>query len=120
MGPYDDMLIRVQSDWNGWRSATLRLRDLEDVHWFQPARAPRALLHGYVSCVRLAADRSLHDCDRASAPHRLLVCVLKRPTMPAAYSVLTRRADERPTWTLDTRALAGVCGASTAVAGGGR
>jgi hypothetical protein len=120
MGPYDDMLIRVQSDWNGWRSATIRLGDLEDVHWFQPARAPRALLHGYVSCVRLAAEKSLHDCDGASAPHRLLVCVLKRHTMPAAYLVLTRHADKRPLCALETRAVAGVCGRSTGVAGGGR
>lgn len=121
MGPYDDMLIRVQSDWNGWRSATIRLGDLEDVHWFQPVPAPRALLHGYVSCESFETGESLHDCDRTSAPHRLRVCVLKRHTMPAAYLVLTRRADERAIWPSDTRAVvADVRRRSTPVAGGGR
>lgn len=120
MGPYDDALIRVQLDWNGWRNATIRVGDLDDIHWFQPVRAPRALLHGYVSCACLAAGESLHDCDQASAPHRLHVCVLKRHTIPAVYAVLTRRADERPIWPLDRRASAGVWRCSTPVAGGGR
>lgn len=40
MRPYDDMLIRVHSEWNGWRNAEVRLGDLREAYWFQPNRAP--------------------------------------------------------------------------------
>jgi hypothetical protein len=46
MGAEDEILIRVQRDWDGWRTGEVRLAELESVHWFQPGRAPRPLLHG--------------------------------------------------------------------------
>jgi hypothetical protein len=97
MRAYDDMLIRVQPDWNGWRNAEVRMGDLQYVHWVQPKRAPRALVHGYISCSNIVIGDIPHDCDRGSAPHRLLVCILKRHTIPAVYEELARRADEQPT-----------------------
>jgi hypothetical protein len=112
----DDMLIRVQSDWNGWRSADVRLGDLRDVHWFQPPRAPRALVHGYMSCSNIAAGNIPHDCDQRSAPHRLRVCILKRHTIPPVYAELARRADEHRTWPLDSREVGAVRSSSTPVA----
>ena len=48
MPAQDNPLIRVQSEWNGWRHAEVHLRDLQNVHWFQPGPAPRPLLHGYI------------------------------------------------------------------------
>ena len=107
MGRYDDVFIRVQSDWNAWRNAAVRVGDLDDVHWCRPPRAPRAVLHGYVSCACLVAGEPLHDCDQTSAPHRLRVCVLERHTIPAVYAELARRADEQPLSPLDSRAIAG-------------
>lgn len=95
MPAHDDMLIRVQSEWDGWRNAEVRLGDLHDVHWFQPTRAPRALVHGYISCSSFATGDIPHDCDRRSAPHRLLVCILKRHTIPAVYAELAQRADDQ-------------------------
>ena len=93
MGAYDDMLIRVQSNWNGWRSANVRFCDLHDPHWFQPTSAPKALVHGYISCSDIVAGSVPHDCDDRSAPHRLHVCILKRHTIPALYAELARQAD---------------------------
>ena len=105
MQVHDDMLIRVQSDWNGWRKADVRLGDLRDVHWFQPTRAPRALVHGYISCLNILTGDIPHDCDQRSAPHRLHVCILKRHTIPAVYAELARRADLQRTSPLDSRAV---------------
>lgn len=95
MGRNDDRLVRVQSKWNEWRNATIRLADIDDVHWFQPTQAPRALLHGYVSCAHLAAGDLPHMCEESSSPHRLRICILKRHTLPEVYRDLVRRADER-------------------------
>jgi hypothetical protein len=91
----DEMVIRVQSEWNGWRNAEVRLADLRDVHWFQPTRAPHALVHGYILCSNIVIGDIPHDCDCRSAPHRLLVCILKTHTIATVHAELARRADER-------------------------
>jgi hypothetical protein len=93
----DELSIRVQSEWNGWRTAEVRLGDVQDVHWFQPARAPHALVHGYILCSNIVIGEIPHDCDRRTAPHRLLVCILKSHTIASAYTDLARRADEQRT-----------------------
>jgi len=107
MPAHDEMLIRVHSAWDGWRNAEVRLGDLRDVHWFQPPRAPHALVHGSISCSSITTGDIPHDCDRRSAPHRLLVCILKKHTIPTVYAELARRADERQTWRPDRSAVSG-------------
>lgn len=94
---HKETLIRVQSDWNAWRTAEVRLGDLQNIHWRQPRGAPSPLVHGHVSCSSIVSGDIPHRCTHADAPHRLLVCVLKRHTIPAAYTELTRRADAQPT-----------------------
>lgn len=110
MRGYDDILVRVQSDWNGWRGASVRVGDLHDIHWSQPTGAPHVLVHGYISCSRIVSGDLPHDCDGRSAPHRLRVCVLKRHTLPAVYAELTRRADHQRTGPLRPRSIADVRG----------
>lgn len=100
---YDDILIRVHCEWNGWRSAEVRLADLSEVYWFQPAGAPQAIVHGYISCSSVVTGDIPHDCDRRSAPHRQLVCILKRHAIPTVYTELARRADEQRRLPSDTR-----------------
>jgi hypothetical protein len=86
-------VIRVQREWNAWRTAELSIDDLEEIHWLQPAGAPHALLHAYVSCARLAnTDVPYDDCLRTPGPHRVLVCVLKRHHIPSVYAEIERRA----------------------------
>ena len=111
----DEMLIRVQSEWNGWRNAEVRLGELRDVHWFQPPRAPHALVHGYILCSNIVLGEIPHDCNRRSTPHRLLVCILKRHTIATVYTELARRADERRTFDWTDAAVAGVQRRSTSV-----
>jgi hypothetical protein len=111
MNPYDDLLLNVHAAWNGCRNASVRFGDLGEVHWRRPAGAPQVLLHGYVSCSKLLSGAIPHVCDAATAPHRLLVCVLKRHTLDAAYGALARRADHhalrgveyRPTTAVECR-----------------
>ena len=91
----DDVRISVQGEWNDWRTAEVRLRDLQHLHWFQPSRAPRPLVHGYVGCDKLLSGGIPHDCQLSRRPHPLLVCVLKSHTAPPVYAELTRRANER-------------------------
>jgi hypothetical protein len=104
----DEMVIRVHSEWNGWRNAEVRLDDLQDVHWFQPAGAPHALVHGYIFCSDIVVGDIPHVCDRKSAPHRLRVCILKRHAIASVYAELARGADERRTLPWTEAAVAGV------------
>jgi hypothetical protein len=101
----DGTLIRVRDGWDGWHGAEVRLGDLRSVHWFQPERAPHPLVHAYISCTNVVTGEIPHNCDPRSAPHRLLVCILKKHATPSTYAELARRADEHRM--------------STATAGGG-
>jgi hypothetical protein len=56
------------------------------------------MVHAYVLCTDIVNGRIPHDCDDRSAPHRLLVCVLKKHTTPSSYAELARRADHHHTW----------------------
>jgi hypothetical protein len=101
----NDTLVRVHREWDGWRSAEVRIGDLEDVHWFQPSGAPHTLVHAFVPC-RAATNGDIpHECDRSSAPHRLLVCVLKRHTVPTVYAGLARMANDREALVFGRRLL---------------
>jgi hypothetical protein len=91
METHDDALVSVHSEWYGWKTAEVQLGDLETVHWRQPTGAPRPLLHAYVSCSTIAG-RLPHECPRETAPHKLLVCVLKKSTVPSVYAEIARRA----------------------------
>ena len=82
--------------WNGWRTTLVRARDLENVHWFQPVGAPRALLHAEVSCTAVPDGAVPHHCDAASRPHRVMVCVIKNHVTAAVYEALARLAGDRP------------------------
>jgi hypothetical protein len=88
-------LVVVQRDWTDWRTALAKLTDLEHVHWRQPSGARRPLIHAYVPCTALESGEMVHECDVRSAPHRLLVCVLKSHTAPEIFRELSRLADER-------------------------
>jgi hypothetical protein len=88
-----DDLVRVQTDWKDWRTVEVRLRDVTGLHWAQPAGAPHALLHGFIPCTSIVSGELPHRCDERTAPHRLLVCALKRRIPPALYAVLALQAD---------------------------
>ena len=88
--------VFVQREWDSWRSAEVRLRDLTEVHWCRPEGAPRLLVHAYVLCSDIVSGDLSHQCDQTTSPHRLLVCILKRRCSPAVYSALMRRADSSP------------------------
>ncbi|HKB09138.1 MAG TPA: hypothetical protein VKD69_00740 [Vicinamibacterales bacterium] len=92
MNTADGLLVPVRCAWNAWQTAEVRLSDLHDVHWLQPMGAPRPLVHAYVDCTA-TAGLIAHDCRATPAPHRLLVCVLKRHAAPLVYQELVRLAE---------------------------
>lgn len=94
MQALNDMLIPVQREWKGWRTADVRLGDLQNIHWLQPNGAPVPLVHAYVLCTSFVNGDIPHDCGRVAVPHRLLVCVLKSHIAPSAHAELARRAAE--------------------------
>jgi len=85
----EEVLIRVYGSWNGWEHAEVRLANIRGVHWLQPDHAPHRLLYARVSCTDFVSGNIPHQCDE-SAPHDLLVCVLKRHVLPSAYAELVR------------------------------
>jgi hypothetical protein len=90
--PSGTPLVVVQREWNGWRTATVRVADIEDVHWWQPPGAHRPLIHGYVWCDRFLPGGTLHGCDPDSAPHRFRICVLKAHALIGTFAELSLRA----------------------------
>jgi hypothetical protein len=93
MPGWDDRLIEIRGAWNAWRTAEVCVRSLLDVHWYQPAGAPRPMVHAYLDCSDIVTGDIPHDCASTPGKHRLLVCVLKRSASPAVYEELAARAD---------------------------
>ena len=91
---YHSTFVVVQREWNGWRTGMALLNDLHDIHWHQPPGAPRPLIHAYLSCSQLQSGNLPHDCEQRSAPHQLLVCLLKSHTAPWVFEDLARRASD--------------------------
>lgn len=87
--------VTVQSTWSEWRTATVRLSDLQEVHWHQPPDAPRPILHAYVGCDLIVSGVIVHSCPESSAPHRLLVCILRAHALVNTFEELSRRAVSR-------------------------
>ena len=91
--PGHETLVVVQQEWNGWRTATVRLSDLQEVRWGQPPGAPRPLLQARVACDSIRSGELPHACVETPAPHHLQVWVLKRHAAPSVFEELARRAD---------------------------
>lgn len=86
------ILVPVQREWHGWRTAEVPLGDLHDIHWLRPSGAPRALVHAYVPALTVTSAGPLAN-DWCGGPDRLLVCVLKSQTTATVYAHLASRAD---------------------------
>ncbi len=91
---HDDALVVVQREWNGWRTAMVRVSDLEGIHWARPGGAPRPLIHAHVRCNKILSGDIPHECHGAATPHSLMVCLLKSHTAPCVFEELSRRADQ--------------------------
>jgi hypothetical protein len=85
-------LVVVQLDWRDWHRAFVPLAAVEKLHWRRVPGAPRAMLHGYIWCSRVVAGVLHHNCALQDGPHRLLVCILKRHTIPSIYDAMSRQA----------------------------
>jgi hypothetical protein len=52
------------------------------------------MVHAYVLCTNVLLGHIPHDCTTTRAPHRVLVCVVKRSVPLCLYTELVGRADE--------------------------
>ena len=86
-------LVTVQLGWADWRLAQVPMEALRDVRWFQPAGAPRELLHANVPMSALIAAELIAANQREQLPEQLPVCILKRHTVPPIYGALASLAD---------------------------
>jgi hypothetical protein len=62
-------LVVVQRYWSDWRTAMVRLADLENIHWSQPSGAPRPLIHASVCCDKIVSGEIAHECHLMPCPH---------------------------------------------------
>ena len=89
----------VQSEWNGWRTAGVKMSDLHEVHWFQPTGAPRPLVHGYVSCASITAGELPHNCTgtvvRIGCSFASSRATRQRPSTPSWNGGQTRARSRR-------------------------
>ena len=88
---HDEQLVVVQLRWDDWRTAHVRVGDLENIHWSHPSGAPRPLIHASVSCRSFVSGHLPHDCDERTA-HRVEVCILKSHATPCVFQDLVLRA----------------------------
>jgi len=84
--------VPIRFAWNGWQKAEVRVDCLEDIHWLQPAGAPRCLIHAYIWCTHIVGRDIPHHCGDTDGPHRLLICVIKHDVSSITYEELSRRA----------------------------
>ena len=50
------------------------------------------MIQAWVWCTDLQGGNLVHNCDRASMPHRIPVCVFKHDAIATTYAVLVDRA----------------------------
>jgi len=89
--------VTVRRQWNDWRTATLRVEDLYDLHFTSfsggiSVASPRPFLHGYCSCHAFIDGEVAHSCIHGSAPHWIKVCVVQMDNSKAAYKRLAAKA----------------------------
>ncbi len=96
----DDVIIQVRRQWNDWRSARYRARDIEGWRWDRfsggvNAPAPQPFVHAYVSCDAMIGGDLAHSCLHGEGPHRIKVCITKKGN-EAVWPYILSRAGPRP------------------------
>jgi hypothetical protein len=77
-----DTIVNVRRQWNDWREAAYRLKDISDLHWSRAsggiyATAPQPFVHAYVWCDGMINGELAHSCQHGQGPHRIKVCLTK-------------------------------------------
>lgn len=72
----------------------MRVRELEDIHWWRPVDTPRPPIHAFLSR-RSAATGELSCNSGAKTTHRLQTCVPKPHVAACVFQKLAARAVQR-------------------------
>jgi len=96
----DQVTVNVRRQWNGHRSATFRIDDLDDWRWDTisggvNAVAPQPFVHAYGWCNGMIDGEIAHSGTHGPCPHRIKVC-LTRNDNQAVWSEVLKRAGPRP------------------------
>ena len=96
MSVEEEPSVWVRRQWNDWRKARVRVRDLQGLHMTDTSgginvRAPRDFLHGYIWCNQLLEGELAHSCSHGAGPHRIKVCVIKKDNIPSTLRLLQPR-----------------------------
>jgi hypothetical protein len=70
-----EMPVAVHRQWNDWRMASYRLRDVSGLHWSNEsggvnATSPQFFVHGYVWCDRKFGPIATRSTRSSASPHR--------------------------------------------------
>jgi hypothetical protein len=95
--PMVDETVTVRRQWNDWRHATVRIKDIGGLHLSDTsggvhARSPRAFLHGYVLCDSFIDGEVAHSCRHGSGPHNIKVCIVQKDNTKQVYAALKAAA----------------------------
>ena len=99
-GP-NEPIIEVRRQWNDYRLARYRLKDIDELHWSNYSSggfsAPGLFVHGYVRCDQMLSGKLSHSCQHGPPPHRLKVSMTKTGN-EAIWSKILERAGPKPRW----------------------
>ncbi len=78
-----DIDVWVRRQWNDWRTAKVKLRDISEFHFSHVSgginvRAPRAFLCGYIWCTSVIEGDIAHSCRHGKPPHSIKVVIVKK------------------------------------------
>jgi hypothetical protein len=90
-------IVTVRRQWNDRRRASVRIEGIGGLHFSSisggvHARAPRAFLHGYISCDAIIEGEVAHSCRHGSGPHNIKVCIVQKDNPKQLYAALKAKA----------------------------
>jgi len=94
-----DPIVQVRRQWNDYRTGSVNLSQLRNLHWDWLSGGVRALtpqpfMHGYVWCTDVQGDMA-HSSSHGPCPHEIKVCIVKKDNR-ASWSRLLEIAGPKP------------------------
>lgn len=96
----EDSLVTVRRQWNDWRLASVKIEDIDGLHFSDMSggvrgRSPRPFLHGYIACDAIVDGEVAHSCRHGRGPHWIKVCVVKKDNTKETYERLAAMVKSR-------------------------
>jgi hypothetical protein len=94
--------VSVRRQWNDWKIAQYKLKDIGRLHWSNlsggiNATAPQLFVHGYVLCDQMIDGELSHSCRHGPPPHLVKVCITKKGN-EAIWPKILEIVGPKPEW----------------------